>query len=70
MIKTEKGKIELDGSIPCLMGDVMTILRGFRIYVSGVFNPKAADDFLRECIRLSFLSEEEMLEEMKRGIQK
>ncbi len=63
MIKAEKGNAVISGNIACVMKDVITILRGFRKGIGEAEGQDTADDLLRECVRLSFLPDEEFMGE-------
>lgn len=65
MIKAEKGNAVISGNIACVMKDVITILRGFRKGIGEAEGQDTADDLLRECVRLSFLPDEDLPGEEK-----
>lgn len=65
MIKTENGITRITGNVPCLIADVTEILRAFRLGVGETQEQKKADDLLRDCIRMAFMSEEDVIMEMQ-----
>ena len=66
MIKTENGKVNLEGNIVTLKIDLATIINSIREVFAERMSQDKADENIREAIRVGFMTEEELRDESKR----
>lgn len=67
MIKTENGKVDLKGDIVTLKSNLATIIMSIRAaFVEHRMSQDEADENIREAIRVGFMTEEEVRDELKR----
>lgn len=67
MIKSEKGVTSISGDLQEIMHDTTAILRGFRLGLGKKFGADITEELVRTCVKFSFMSEEEAIEEMKKS---
>lgn len=66
MIKIENGKINLEGNIVTLKSNLATIISSIREAFAECMSQDEADENIREAIRVGFMTEEELRDELKR----
>lgn len=66
MIKTENGKVNLEGNIVTLKSDLAAIIISIREVFAERMSQDKADENIREAIRVGFVTEEELRDESKR----
>lgn len=68
MIKCEKGIFSCKGSQPEIEAELVVIIRATRETFAEKHGEEKAKKMIHECIRLSFLSEEELDAEFKKAL--
>ncbi len=67
MIKIENGKVNLKGNIVTLKSNLATIIMSIReAFVEHRMSQDEADENIREAIRVGFMTEEELRDELMR----
>lgn len=66
MIKIENGKINLEGNTVTLKSNLATIISSIREAFAECMSQDEADENIREAIRVGFMTEEELRDELKR----
>ena len=66
MIKTENGKVNLEGNIVELKSDLAMMIISIREVFAERMSQDEADENIREAIRVGFMTEEEFRDESKR----
>lgn len=66
MIKTENGKVNLEGNIVELKSDLAMMIISIREVFAERMSQDEADGNIREAIRVGFMTEEEFRDESKR----
>lgn len=69
MIKKDNKELRISGSIPEIESDLTCILSSVRECLEREIGRESAEDAVRECIRLSNLTIEELKEEANRLIE-
>lgn len=68
MIKCKNGKFSCEGPQPEIEAELAIILRRVREIFAEKYGEEKAKKMIHECIRLSFLSEEELDAEFKKAL--
>ena len=65
MIKTENGKVDLKGNISTLKSNLAVIIMSIRVaFAECGMSQDEADENIREAIRVGFMTEEELIDEV------
>lgn len=70
MIKIKNGNAKFEGTFPCIMGDMVVTLKAFRNYASDMYEKEKVEALLQDCVRLSAMSDEALIEELRKIIEK
>jgi len=67
MVKSNHGDTVITGSLPEIIADISAVLKTFREKAAEEYGMESAEHLVRESIRLSFMSEKETIEELKKA---